>query len=51
MSILDRYIIGKYLGTFRLLMLLFVPIGILVNQADKIAKILANEVLIRDLAN
>ena len=44
MSILDRYIIGKYLGTFGLLLLLFVPIGILVNLADKIDKILANEV-------
>ena len=44
MSLLDRYIIGKYLGTFGLLLLLFVPIGILVNLADKIDKILANEV-------
>ncbi|PQB05934.1 LptF/LptG family permease [Aureitalea marina] len=44
MSILDRYILGKYLGTFILLLLLFIPIGITVNLAEKIDKILANEV-------
>lgn len=44
LSILDRYILGKYLGTFLLLLLLFIPIGITVNLAEKIDKILANEV-------
>jgi len=44
LSILDRYILKKYLGTFTLLLLLFIPIGITVNLAEKIDKILANEV-------
>ena len=44
LSILDRYIIKKYLGTFALLLLLFIPIGITVHLAEKIDKILANEV-------
>jgi len=44
LSILDRYILRKYLGTFALLLLLFVPIGITVHLAEKIDKILANEV-------
>jgi lipopolysaccharide export system permease protein len=44
LSILDRYILKKYLGTFILLLLLFIPIGITVNLAEKIDKILANEV-------
>ncbi len=43
-SILDRYILKKYLGTFILLLLLFIPIGITVNLAEKIDKILENEV-------
>lgn len=43
-SILDRYILRKYLGTFILLLLLFIPIGITINLAEKIDKILANEV-------
>jgi len=44
LSILDRYILKKYLGTFGLLLLLFIPIGITVHLAEKIDKILANEV-------
>lgn len=43
-TILDRYILKKYLGTFLLLLLLFVPIGITVHLAEKIDKILDNEV-------
>jgi lipopolysaccharide export system permease protein len=44
LSILDKYIIRKYLGTFILMLLLFIPIGIIVNLAEKIDKILENEV-------
>tara|TARA_R100000935_G_scaffold14034_1_gene28262 strand:+ start:31726 stop:32805 length:1080 start_codon:yes stop_codon:yes gene_type:complete len=44
LSILDKYILKKYLGTFGLLLLLFVPIGIIVHLAEKIDKILENEV-------
>lgn len=44
LSILDRYILRKYLGTFTLLLLLFIPIGITVHLAEKIDKILENEV-------
>jgi lipopolysaccharide export system permease protein len=44
LSILDKYILKKYLGTFTLLLLLFIPIGITVHLAEKIDKILANEV-------
>ena len=44
LSILDKYIIKKYLGTFALLLLLFIPIGITVNLAEKIDKILEKEV-------
>ena len=44
MKILDWYILKRYLGTFFLLLLLFIPIGITVNLAEKIDKILENEV-------
>ncbi|TDN84692.1 lipopolysaccharide export system permease protein [Salegentibacter sp. 24] len=44
MKILDWYILKRYLGTFSLMLLLFIPIGITVNLAEKIGKILANEV-------
>ncbi len=48
LSILDRYILRKYLGTFILLLLLFIPIGITINLAEKIDKILENEVPIME---
>ncbi|MDT0644844.1 LptF/LptG family permease [Zunongwangia sp. F363] len=44
MKILDWYILKRYLGTFALMLLLFIPIGITVNLAEKIDKILENEV-------
>jgi len=44
MKILDWYILKRYLGTFATMLLLFIPIGITVNLAEKIDKILANDV-------
>jgi len=44
LKILDWYILKRYLGTFFLMLLLFIPIGITVNLAEKIGKILDNEV-------
>lgn len=44
MKILDWYILKRYLMTFLLMLLLFIPIGITVNLAEKIDKILAHEV-------
>ena len=44
MKILDWYILKKYLRTFITIQLLFIPIAIVVNLADNIDKILANEV-------
>jgi lipopolysaccharide export system permease protein len=43
-TILDRYILKNYLGTFVMLLFLFIPIGITVNLAEKIGRILENEV-------
>lgn len=44
MKILDWYILKRYLGTFVLMLFLFIPIGITINLAEKIDKILENEV-------
>ena len=51
MKILDWYILKRYLGTFTLLLLLFIPIGITVNLAEKIGKILENEVPFIEVVN
>ncbi|MCL6294777.1 LptF/LptG family permease [Jejuia spongiicola] len=44
MKILDWYILKRYLITFFMLLLLFIPIMITVHLAEKIGKILENEV-------
>ncbi|MDO1500195.1 LptF/LptG family permease [Winogradskyella maritima] len=44
MKILDWYILKRYLSTFAVMLLLFIPIGIMVHLAEKIGKILENEV-------
>ncbi len=51
MKILDWYILKRYLGTFILMLLLFIPIGITVNLAEKIDKILENEVPFIEVVN
>ncbi len=40
LKILDRYILKRYLGTFFVMLLLFIPIGILVDISQKIHKII-----------
>tara|TARA_B100001175_G_scaffold317849_1_gene336917 strand:+ start:5715 stop:6788 length:1074 start_codon:yes stop_codon:yes gene_type:complete len=44
MKIIDWYIIKKYLSTFVVMILLFIPIGIMVDIAEKIDKFKENEV-------
>jgi lipopolysaccharide export system permease protein len=50
MKILDWYILKRYLITFLLMILLFIPIAITVNLAEKIDKILANKVPFEEVA-
>ena len=44
MKIIDWYIIKKYLSTFVVMILLFIPVGIMVDIAEKIDKLKENEV-------
>ncbi|TYA89169.1 LptF/LptG family permease [Seonamhaeicola marinus] len=43
MKILDWYILKRYLMTFTMMLLLFIPIGITVHLAEKIGKILDSD--------
>ena len=44
MKLIDWYIIKRYLGTFFIMIILFVPIGIMIDIAEKIDKFKENEV-------
>jgi len=50
LKILDWYILKRYLFTFLMMLLLFIPIGITVNLAEKIGKILENKVPFGEVA-
>ena len=43
MSIIDKYILKRYLVTFAVMLLLFIPIGIMANLAEQIGKIIDND--------
>lgn len=49
MKILDWYILKRYLLTFSVLLLLFIPIGITANLAEKIDNILEQEVPFKEV--
>ncbi|AJR04599.1 LptF/LptG family permease [Siansivirga zeaxanthinifaciens] len=49
MKILDWYILKRYLFTFFMMLLLFIPIGITVHLAEKIGRILENEVPLNEV--
>ncbi len=50
MKILDWYILKRYLFTFLMMLLLFIPIGITVDLAEKVGKILENKVPFEETA-
>jgi|TARA_Y100000385_G_C13109176_1_gene651092 lipopolysaccharide export system permease protein len=51
MKILDWYILKRYLFTFFMMLLMFIPIGITVNLSEKIDRILENEVPFKEVAS
>lgn len=44
MKLIDGYIVKRYLGTFTVMILLFIPIGIMVDVAEKIDKFKEKEI-------
>ncbi len=43
MNIIDKYILKRYLITFAVMLLLFIPIGIMANLAEQIGKMIDND--------
>lgn len=50
LSIIDKYILKRYLATFFVMLLLFIPIGIMANLAEQIGKMIDNEVPFAEIA-
>lgn len=49
MKIIDWYILKRYLGTFSVMLLLFIPIGIVVDVSEKVNKMIENKVPIMEV--
>ncbi|MFV8334416.1 LptF/LptG family permease [Flavobacterium sp. GSP14] len=50
LTIIDKYILKRYLATFAVMLLLFIPIGIVVDVSEKINKMLENKIPFLDIA-
>ncbi|MEB8347462.1 LptF/LptG family permease [Flavobacteriaceae bacterium KMM 6898] len=50
LTILDKYILKRYLTTFAVMLLLFIPIGIMANLAEQIGKMIDNEAPFNEIA-
>ena len=44
LTILDKYILKRYLATFSVMILMFIPIGIVIDVSEKVNKMLENKV-------
>ncbi|OYQ37658.1 hypothetical protein CHU92_07835 [Flavobacterium cyanobacteriorum] len=44
MKLIDKYILKRYLATFFVMLLLFIPIGIVIDVSEKINRILENKI-------
>ncbi|AWA30054.1 hypothetical protein HYN48_08160 [Flavobacterium magnum] len=44
MSIIDKYILKRYLVTFTVMLLMFIPIGIVIDVSEKVNRMLQNKV-------
>lgn len=48
-TILDKYILKRYLITFFVMILLFIPIGIMANLAEQVGKMIDNEAPLNEI--
>lgn len=51
LTILDKYILKRYLATFAAMLLLFIPIGITIDVSEKVNKMIENKVPFKAIAS
>jgi lipopolysaccharide export system permease protein len=50
MKIIDKYILKRYLATFIVMLLMFIPIGIVIDVSEKVNRMLENKVAFSEIA-
>lgn len=49
MKLIDKYILKRYLGTFSVMLLMFIPIGIVIDVSEKVNKMIEKKIPIADI--
>jgi LPS export ABC transporter permease LptG len=50
LTIIDKYILKRYLATFAVMLLMFIPIGIVIDVSEKVNKMIENKIPFMDIA-
>lgn len=50
LKIIDKYILKRYIVTFSTMLLMFIPIGIIIDVSEKVNKMIENKVPIKEIA-
>src|SRR6476661_4545447 len=50
LKIIDKYILKRYLATFIVMLLMFIPIGIVIDVSEKVNRMLENKVAFSEIA-
>ena len=51
LKIIDKYILKRYLTTFSVMLLMFIPIGIVIDVSEKVNKMIENKVPFKEIAS
>lgn len=49
MKIIDKYILKRYLGTFSIMLLMFIPIGIVIDVSEKVNKMIEKKIAFSEI--
>ena len=49
MKIIDKYILKRYLATFSVMLLMFIPIGITIDVSEKVNKMIEKKIPLADI--
>lgn len=49
MKIIDKYILKRYLGTFSVMLIMFIPIGIIIDVSEKVNKMIEKKVPVKEI--
>ena len=49
MKIIDKYILERYLVTFSVMLIMFIPIGITIDVSEKVNKMIEKKIPLKDI--